>query len=138
MRLVRLLEAAHLVRLEPQKERADGVGEVLRLRDADDRRAHDRLREEPGERHLGSGHTARSGNLRHSVDDRAITGTVQAAAELVRLAPGGLLVPVTGEPPAGERAPRDRADTLVGTEREHLALLLPVEEVVVVLHADEA
>ena len=39
---------------------------------------------------------------------------------------------------AGQRAPRDDPDALVGAERVHLPLLLAVEQVVVVLHRDEA
>ena len=45
---------------------------------------------------------------------------------------------VAGQHAAGERAPRDDADALVDAQRDHLALLLAVEEVVVVLHRDEA
>jgi len=63
---------------------------------------------------------------------------VQAAAERVGARPLGLGVPVAGEPAAGERAPRDDADALVAAQRQHLPLLLAVQEVVVVLHGDEA
>jgi hypothetical protein len=48
------------------------------------------------------------------------------------------LVPGAGEAAAGEGAPGDDADLLVLAEGHHLALFLAVEEVVVVLHGDEA
>src|SRR6266702_627055 len=48
-----------------------------------------------------------------------------------------LAVPVAGQHAAGQRAVRQYGDALVGAEREHLPLLLPVYQVVVVLHGDE-
>ena len=45
--------------------------------------------------------------------------------------------PVAGQQPARERAPRQHADALVDALRDHLPLLLAVDEVVVVLHRDE-
>jgi hypothetical protein len=44
---------------------------------------------------------------------------------------------VACEQPARERAPRQDADALVDALRDHLPLLLAVDEVVVVLHRDE-
>ena len=46
-------------------------------------------------------------------------------------------VPRPGQAAAGQRAPRDDADALVDAQRQHLPLLLAVEQVVVVLHGDE-
>ena len=43
-----------------------------------------------------------------------------------------------GEQPARERAPREDRDALVDALRDHLPLLLAVDQVVVVLHRDEA
>src|SRR5215211_1886699 len=82
--------------------------------------------------------TCRSKAMRATLlDDHPITGSVKVAAELVCLAAGGLLVPVTGEPPSGERTPGDDADSQIGAQRQHLPLLFPVEHVVVVLHGHE-
>src|SRR5690606_36532674 len=82
-------------------------------------------------------HTALVGDLADPFDDHTILGHVEHLAELVGLGPGGRLVPLAREAPASERTPRDHSDALVGAEWHHLALLLAVEEVVVVLHADE-
>src|SRR3954453_416280 len=48
-----------------------------------------------------------------------------------------LLAPRASELAGGERAPRDRADALVGEQAEHLALLFAGEQAVPVLHGDE-
>src|SRR5690606_522516 len=45
---------------------------------------------------------------------------------------------VTRQEAARQRAPGDDADALIETERVHLALFLTVDEVVMVLHGDEA
>ena len=48
-----------------------------------------------------------------------------------------LCVPGPRQPPAGQRAPGDHADSLGGTKAHHLPLFLAVEEIVKVLHRDE-
>ena len=50
---------------------------------------------------------------------------------------GGRTIAVAGQEPAGQRAPGDDADALGAAQREHLALFLAIDEVVVVLHRDE-
>ena len=65
-------------------------------------------------------------------------GVVERLTERVVLGADGGLVPVAGELAAGERTPGQHADALVDAERKHLALLLAVDEVVVVLHGHEA
>ncbi len=49
----------------------------------------------------------------------------------------GAACPIAGQKAAGERAPGNHADAFVPAEREHLALFLAVDEVVVILHGDE-
>src|ERR1700693_2971233 len=56
---------------------------------------------------------------------------------LVRFGPDAGVVPVPGQFSAGLRAPRNDPDPLGGAQRQHLALLLAVEQVDHVLHADE-
>src|SRR6202000_1170975 len=53
-------------------------------------------------------------------------------------APGAFRVPWAGEAAASEWAPGDDSDALVNTEAGHLALFFAIEQVVVVLHGDEA
>src|ERR1700746_261428 len=64
-----------------------------------------------------------------------VVDRVEGHADVGGLRPGALRVPGPGQPPASQRAPWDDADALVRAERQHLALLLPVQQVVVVLHA---
>ena len=78
---------------------------------------------------------------RHAIDDLAVRlGGVREEARdrLVGLGPDARVVPVPRQPPTGLRAPRNDADPLGRTERQHFALLLAVEQVQEVLHADEA
>src|SRR5260370_417715 len=65
-------------------------------------------------------------------------GGVQLASVLVRLDARRLSVPFTGQAPPGKRAPGKNADSGVGAERHHFAFFLAVEQIVVVLHGDEA
>ncbi len=62
--------------------------------------------------------------------------------KVVGLGPAGVAMvaaaAVPGQKTAGQRAPGEQADPLVAAERDHLALLFPVDEVVVVLHRHEA
>jgi hypothetical protein len=99
---------------------------------------------QPGERHLGPRDTPVRGHLADRVDDLVVAGGGGRGVEHVRVTAvgggpaGGGGVPGAGEATAGERAPDHRADALVGAERQHLALLLAGQQVVVVLHRHEA
>ena len=108
-----------------------------RLGGADDRGVDGRLSRQPGQRDLGPADAAALGDGGDGVDDGLVVGAVERLAELVGLAAGRRGVPVAGQPAAGQRAPRDDADAQVGAQRQHLPLLLAVEQVVVVLHRDE-
>src|SRR3984893_97213 len=78
---------------------------------------------------------------RHAIDDLAVrVGGVREEARdrLVGLGPDARVVPVPRQPPTGLRAPGDDADPLGRAKWQHFALLLAVEQVHEVLHADEA
>ena len=82
------------------------------------------------------------GHLLHPVDDLEVDARqVERVAE--RVAGGSRRQPLTlpgaraGEQATRQRAPRQHRDTLVDALRDHLALLLAVDQVVVVLHRDE-
>src|SRR5215470_12433175 len=97
--------------------------------------------EEPGEGDLRRGHAARTGDGEDAVDDVVVGLGVELSRVVVGLGARGdrrLAAPVAArEKTARERAPRQDADTLLAAERQHLALFLAVDEVVVVLHRDE-
>src|SRR4029077_15827644 len=62
----------------------------------------------------------------------------EPAYRLVCLSAGAGVVPVPRQAAARLRAPRNDADPFGSTQRQHFALLLAVEQVDQVLHADEA
>ena len=82
--------------------------------------------------------TPRAAATSRPLDDGAVRAVgVEVLAERVALRALRLVVPGAGQAAARERAPRDHADALVDAQRQHLALLLAVQQVVVVLHRDE-
>src|SRR5262245_51131400 len=99
--------------------------------------------QEPGERDFRIRDAALFGDGRDSIDDGVVCGLfVHAASEAVVLCALSIslaaLRAVLREEAASQRAPRDEAHTLGDAERIHFALLLPVDEVVVILHRGEA
>ena len=82
------------------------------------------------------------GNLHHAVDDCEIglnSAMCSRCCLLLALTPLGaakLLGPASQVAPA-QGSPRNQANTSVVAESVHLTLLLAVEQVVVILHADE-
>ena len=101
------------------------------------------LAEHPGQGHLGPGHARaapatsprRSTTLRSASSVRAYRLLPNWSVSSRRVA---LALPGPGQAAAGQGAPGDHADALGPAERQHLPLLLAVEQVVVVLHGDEA
>ncbi len=92
--------------------------------------------------HLCGRHVARRRYLTHRVDHVKVGGLrVQVVGEGIRARAGRVALPVaravSGEHAARERAPWDAPDPLVEAERDHLALFLAVDQVVVVLHGHE-
>src|SRR5436190_3466429 len=109
---------------------------------ADDWGGHARLVQQPGERHLRPRDAALAGHLREAVDDVEVLSTaVPLVLERIRFGAPRLALALSraraGKKAAREGAPRDNADALVDALRDHLALFLAVEQVVVVLHRDE-
>jgi hypothetical protein len=105
---------------------------------SDDRRRHAGTGEQPCERYLCAWYASvRSDRLR-PVDDIEV-----AVRDLVLVVGGAhretfaVAGAGAGKPPARERAPRQHGHTLVDALRDHLALFLAVDEVVVVLHRGE-
>ena len=98
------------------------------------------LGQQPGERDLGARYAVPLRDLAHRVHHGGGRSPGSRRARLPNGSsgrPGGARIPWASEPAPGQRAPRDDADALIGAQREHLALVLPAEQVVVVLHADE-
>lgn len=67
------------------------------------------LGEEPRQRDLDSGNAPRGGHVRYLGHDKPVLVSVEGGPEVVGLRPGGRGIPVPGQLPAGERAPRQYA-----------------------------
>ncbi len=81
-----------------------------------------------------------SASLPTDADDGAVGVfrlLVERLAEFIRFAAHGLLIPGARQPATGERAPGDHRDLLILAEGQHFALLLAIEQVQMILHADE-
>ena len=108
----------------------------------DDRRRHTGLGEQPGQGHLRRWHVAGGGDLHDGIDDIEVRRlVVEVVGEGVGARAGRVTPtvtrPVPRQHPARQGAPRNAPHPLVEAERNHLALLLAVDQVVVVLHGDE-
>src|SRR6266699_882017 len=134
---VALFEGTDLVVGQGHVKRGCGVGEVLLPGGADDGGADDRVAQNPGERDLGHRHAVPLSDMLDRVGDGLVVVGQDPAGDVVGIAARGLLTPGAGKTAPGEGAPRDRSDTLVGEQAEHLALLLALHEAVLVLHRDE-
>jgi len=142
VRLVRLLEPVDLLGAERQLLGGEGILQVMELGGPDDRRRHRRPVQQPRQRHLRGWHAALRRHLigpRHHVE--VDLRLVQRVRERVGLRAGGEALPrtraVAGEHAPGQRAPGDHSNSLVDALGNHLALLLAVDEVVVILHGHE-
>src|ERR1043165_517660 len=144
MRPIRFLQRLHLFIRQLDLRRRYRLLQLLHLRRPDDRRRHPRLVQDPGEGDLRRRHAAALRDLDDAVDDVEVAlrviHTVRVVVALRALGRAALPVAaaVAGEKAARERAPGDHADALFDAERDHLALFLAIDEVVGVLHRNEA
>ena len=139
---VGFFERGYLFGCEFDGECGYGVGEVIWFGCADDGRGDDGLAQHPREGEGCAGDAAFFGELAEAVY-YFFVGVfrlgVDRFAELVGFGALGCFgLPGAGEFAAGEWAPGDDADAFGFAEAHHLALFFAVEEVVVVLHRDEA
>ena len=98
------------------------------------------LLQQPGRRYLRARNAPSRSHLCDCFDNPPLCFRglrVERLPELVLLGPGARRVPVAGEAPVRQRAPRHHRDARVPAQRQHLSLLLAIEEVHVVLHGDE-
>src|SRR5262245_40410199 len=141
MRPIGRFQSVDLVGAEGQVHRREGVLEMTQLGRADDRSRHGGPAKQPGEGDLRRRRPAFAGHLAYDVDDIEVSVVVHPIGQWVAAGADGSLLAVTfaaaGEEATSQRAPGDHADALVEAERNHLALLLAVDQVVVVLHRDE-
>src|SRR5664280_511261 len=140
---VRLLQADQLVNGQLDLEGSRGVYEVLLLGRADDRCRHDVILEHPRQPDRRHRDATGLGDRLNRVDDVLVAVEEERAAVKVGvrvLAPPARrrVAPGASHAATCQRAPRDAVHALEVQEREHLALLLAHDQVVLVLHRDEA
>jgi hypothetical protein len=141
VRHVRRLELGDVFARQLERERGRRIVELLQPGRADDRGRDLALGQHPRQRDLRARPAQPRRDRRQGLGHLAIgVGglRIERAAEAVGLRARARRVPVARQPAAGERAPRDDGDALVAAQRQHLALLLAVEQVDVVLHRLEA
>ena len=142
MRLVRLLERGDFVSGQGQRLGGERVLQVLLPRRTDDGCGHPGLGEHPGQGYLRRRYTACRGDLGRGVDHVEVGRlVVEVIGERVgaraRGEPTAVARAVASQHSPRQGAPGNAAHALVQAERDHLALFLAVDEVVVVLHGDE-
>src|SRR5690348_2342703 len=143
MGLVRFLQRRDLFAGEFDLDRGKQFLDVLDLGRADNRSGHPGRLQNPRTRYLRRRDTALARDPHRRVGDSEVRfAKVQIARDFVGPGPqrvaAAARAPVAGEKAARERTPRDDADALVDAERNHLALFLAVDQIVMVLHRDEA
>src|ERR1035437_4976827 len=108
---------------------------------ANNGRSH-RLAEHPGESKLRAGNATLFCDLTQAVHNFTVSFfalRVHALPELVRFVAFGVFtLPRTSQAATRQRAPGNYADTLRLAKGNHLALLFPIKQVVMILHGNEA
>ena len=112
---------------------------MLDLRSADDRRGHARFVEDPRQRDLGRADATLFRDLRDAVGDREIRlGDIKTLRDFVSLPAFGRSTPISCQKTARQRTPRNHCHPFIDTQRNHFALFLAIDEVVMVLHRHES
>src|SRR5688572_29489323 len=104
-------------------------------------RGDERFMRHPGQRDLGSRHTALLCDLRHSVEHATIgfnCSVIEFLANFVCFDTMATLLPVPGQTPSCKRTPWNHPNSFRLAKGHHLPFFLTIEKVVVVLHADES
>ena len=142
VRLVRLGQRLQFRIVELQFDCGHRLLQVPHLAGPDDGRRDAGLLQDPCQRHLRVGDAPLAGHPGDAVHHVEIAGLVihtlpkRVGLRTNRIAV--ILAPVVaGHESARQRTPRDHRDALFPAQRQHLALLLAVDDVVVVLHAHE-
>src|ERR1700684_365670 len=118
--------------------------QMMCLGRADNRSGHTRRLHDPRARYLRRRYAALFRDLRYRVGHFVVAlVAIEPLAEFVGLGSLGRGLAIARlaamrEPSARQRTPRNQADALIDAERIHLALLLAIDEVVMILHRDEA
>src|SRR5580704_2078956 len=115
----------------------------MRFRCANDRRSHARLLQDPSERNLSICCLSLLRDFGYPFDDLKIALLIiKTVGIFIRLGSNGFTfivqTAIASQEPAGQRAPGNQPDALSAAERIHLTFFLPVDKVVMVLHADKA
>lgn len=138
--LIQLLQILLLVLRQDLPPRSDGLLDPLDAAKPNNRTGHALV--DPGKSDMCHGPVVLLCNLNNPADDVPIEVRRPVASWLRVLLPFATarrskVSRRAREVPAAQRRPWDKTDARVVAEAVHLALLLAVEQVVVILHADE-
>src|SRR5438093_13222882 len=95
--------------------------------------------EDPRERDLRRADAALFRELRDAISDCEVRlGDIETLGDVVRLRALGRLTPISSQKTARQGTPRNHCDPFIDAQRNHFALFLTIDEVVVVLHRYES
>src|ERR1700691_390425 len=137
-----LLERRDFIRGQFYVDCGDCLLQMREFRCADDRGGDAGGLQDPGAGDLRRRDAALFGDLLdHAQDFEIVFAEVHVLGEVVGLGArgrtGAAFFAIAGQESARERAPWNQPDAVVDAQRIHLALLLAINEVVMVLHRDE-
>src|SRR5688572_972833 len=142
MRLVWLFKTFYLIVRKFDFERGNGLIEMIHLGRADNGTVYIGFIQDPCQRDLGGSDTSFLRNFRGAVCHIEILFTeIQAFRK--RIAVGAfcfaaaITFAISRKETTRHWAPGDESDTLLLAQRDHLAFLFTIDEVVMVLHRDE-
>ena len=139
LRLIQLLQVLLLLLRQRLPRSTNRLVQTLLAAEANDGTGHALV--DPRQRNVRHGPASLVGNLHQALDDLLVDLRLTRLALLLRLARAPLrrpeLVGPASQVAPAQRRPRDQPDARVVAEPVHLALLLAVQQVVVVLHADK-
>jgi hypothetical protein len=134
---VGLLEGANFIVGQVDVERCHRIGKVMLFGRSHDRSGDDRILQYPSQGDVRHRDATGLGDLVYRLDDRPVAVDVEASPDWIDVETLRVFPPRPRQPSLRKRRVRDAPDSLIGQQAEHLALLLPLHEVVLILHGDE-
>src|SRR5579864_3765517 len=114
---------------------------MLRLGGSNDWRSYARGLQDPRASHLSRRHTPSLGYIENCIDNReVIVAVIHVLRKSIHLGTRGcaaVALASSGQKPTRQRTPGNHGQTLIHTEGNHLALVLTIDQVVMILHSDK-
>src|SRR5581483_3487720 len=142
MRLVWLFKRSDFFIRQSNRKRINSILEMIYLPAADNWRCNAGLLQQPCQCHLCRLHSFLTGNFSNAIDDGEIlVGIIQLVSVFVGFRPDSFSAPATlasaSEESSGKRTPGYYTNPFFTTQRQHLSLFFTIDQIIVILHADE-